>query len=91
MLNKENPFQLPASAAVSFYFYPSLEPAQNGLKTKIPGAFAPRLLTCSGGRIIFMILLGVTAQRKIPVSLLRRLSVFFIVNPYKSELLTDCQ
>ena len=35
---KEKPLHPPSASVGSFYFYPSLEQAQLGLKIKIPGA-----------------------------------------------------
>jgi hypothetical protein len=38
---EEKALQPPSASVGSFYFYPSPEQAQLGLKTKIPGTFAP--------------------------------------------------
>jgi hypothetical protein len=48
---KEKTLHPPAASVGSFYFQPSLELARLGLKIKSPGAFAPGLFLCSGGRI----------------------------------------
>jgi hypothetical protein len=50
VLNKSKATLPQGGSYGSFYFQLSLVQAQLDLKIKIPGAFAPRLLTCSGGR-----------------------------------------
>ena len=41
MFHKEKALHPPAASVGSFHFYPSPEQARLGLKTKIPGTFAP--------------------------------------------------
>jgi hypothetical protein len=51
VLNKEKALHPPPASVGSFYFCPIQKQAFDGPKTKIPGAFAPGLFLCSGGRI----------------------------------------